>query len=192
MTKKITTTIMVRAALLGAIAAVLMQFGLRMPIFPGFLSLDIGDLPALIGAITTGPLTGLLTLLIKNLINPIIFGTNTGGIGNFADFVMGAALILPIGIIFKKRKDNLGYIIGSAAGLVCLTIVASIMNYFVLIPLFSRIFMPMERILELAYAVNSNVTSLSTLILFAIIPFNLLKGTAVLILGFIIYKYLAK
>lgn len=190
MQKKMTTVVTVRSALLGAAGAVLMQFGIRLPIFPGFLSLDVGNLPALIGAVTTGPLTGLLAMLVKNLLDPLIFGTNTGGVGNFANFVMGAALVVPLGLIFKYRRDTLGYIAGSAAGIICTAIAAAIMNYFVLLPLFTRLFMPMETILAMAYAVNSNVTSVPRLIVFAIIPFNLLKGFVVVVLGFAIYRSL--
>jgi riboflavin transporter FmnP len=191
MNKKITTIIMIRAAVLGAISAVLMQFSLRLPIFPGFLSLDVSDLPAVVGAFTTGPLTGLLTLLVKNLVDPIVFGTNTGGIGNLADFIMGVSLVVPIGLIYKKRGDTLGYIMGSAVGIVSLVIVSSLVNYFILLPLFSRIFMPMERIIEIANAVNSRVTDIPSLILFAIAPFNFVKGMAVVILGFVIYRALS-
>jgi len=189
MNKKI--VVMVRSALLGAVAAVLWQLRISLPIFPGFLSLDVSDIPALIGAITTGPLTGLLVLLVKNLLDPIIFGTNTGGIGNLADFIMGASLVLPIGFIFKKRDDTIGYIIGSVAGLVSLVIVSSLVNYFILIPLYSRIFIPLDRIIEIANAINHRVVDIYTLILFAFIPFNLLKGSIVAVLGFIIYRALS-
>jgi len=188
---KISTTALVRSALLGAIAAVLMELNLRLPIFPGFLQLDVSDLPALIGAVTSGPIVGVLTTLVKNIINPIVFGTNTGGIGNFADFVMGCALVVPIGIIYRKRRSLTGYLLGAVAGLISLVIVASLVNYFILLPLFTRIFMPMETILNIANAVNSNVNDVFTLILFAIIPFNLVKGTIVVILGFIILKTLS-
>ena len=190
MFEKMSTKVMVRSSLLGAISAVLMQLSIRLPIFPGFLSLDIGNLPAVVGALTTGPLTGLLTLLIKNLVDPLIFGTNTGGIGNLANFVMGAALVVPIGIIFRKHPNNLGYLIGSATGILCTIIAAIIMNYFVLLPLFTRLFMPMETIIGIANAVNSNVNNVVTLIIFAIVPFNLLKATVVVVLGFIIYRAL--
>ena len=190
MKKKISTAVMVRSALLGAIAAVLMQFDLRLPIFPGFLGLDVSDLPALIGAVTTGPLSAVLISLVKNLLDPIIFGTNTGGIGNFANFVMGVALVVPIGIIYQKRKNLSGYIIGGAVGIVSLVITACIVNYFILLPLYSELFIPMDTIISIANAVNSNVTDVFTLLLFAIVPFNLLKGGITVILGYILYRVL--
>jgi len=182
--------IMIRASILGAIGAVLMQFSFRLPIFPGFLSMDISGLPALIGAITTGPLTGIAVSLVKNLLDPLIFGTNTGGIGNFANFIMDTALVVPIGLVYKRRKDNIGYLAGGAAGIASLAVVAAIVNYYILLPLFSRIFMPMETIIGIANAVNSNVQSVFTLILFAIIPFNLIKGGLVVLVGFLLYQAL--
>jgi len=188
--KKISTAVMVRSALLGAIAAVLMQFDLRLPVFPGFLGLDVSDLPALIGAVTTGPLSAVLISLVKNLLDPIIFGTNTGGIGNFANFVMGVALVVPIGIIYQRRKNLSGYIIGSAAGIVTMVITACVVNYFILLPLYSELFIPMDTIISIANAVNSNVTDVFTLLLFAIVPFNLLKGGITVVLGYILYRVL--
>lgn len=190
MKKKISTAVMVRSALLGAIAAVLMQFDLRLPVFPGFLGLDVSDLPALIGAVTTGPLSAVLISLVKNLLDPIIFGTNTGGIGNFANFVMGVALVVPIGIIYQRRKNLSGYIIGSAAGIVTMVITACVVNYFILLPLYSELFIPMDTIISIANAVNSNVTDVFTLLLFAIVPFNLLKGGITVVLGYILYRVL--
>lgn len=188
--KKLSTVAMIRAALLGAIGSVLMQFELRLPIFPAFLALDISDLPALVGAITTGPLVGLLTSLIKNLLNPILFGTNTAGVGNFANFVIGTALVVPIGFIYQKHKNIIGYLIGSVIGMATMLIVAVIMNYFVLLPLYSELFIPMDRILEIANVVNSNVTDVFSLILFAIVPFNLLKGGLTIALGYAVFKAL--
>ncbi|MCL2016681.1 MAG: ECF transporter S component [Defluviitaleaceae bacterium] len=188
--RKISTEVMVRAALLGALGAVLMQFSTPLAIFPGFLQLDISDLPALVGAITTGPLTALLAVLIKNLLDPIIFGTNTGGIGNFANFIMGTALVVPIGIIYQRHKNVQGYLLGSAVGIVSLVIAAALTNYFILLPLFTQLFMPMETIIGIANAVNSNVNSVFTLILLAIVPFNLVKGGIVVVLGYGLYRAL--
>ncbi|MCL1996488.1 MAG: ECF transporter S component [Defluviitaleaceae bacterium] len=189
-TKKMATVVMIRAALLGSLGAVLMQFSVSIPIFPGFLSLDVSDLPALIGAITTGPITALLATFVKNVVDPIIFGTNTGGIGNFANFMMGSALVVPIGIIYQKRKTPGGYFLGGIVGILAMVVVAALTNYFILIPLFSTLFMPMETIIAIANAINSNVTDIFTLIILAIVPFNLLKGSIVVALGYAIYRAL--
>ncbi|MCL2387126.1 MAG: ECF transporter S component [Defluviitaleaceae bacterium] len=190
MFEKRSVKVMVRASLLGSISVILKQLNITLPIFPSFLDLDISDVPAIVGAITTGPLTGLLIVLIKNLIDPILFGTTTAGIGNLGNFVMGSALVVPIGIVFQKRRDSLGYLLGGVLGILCTVIAAVFMNYFVLLPLFDRFFIPMETIIAIAHAVNSNVTSKFTLIIFAIIPFNLLKATLVVAIGFLIYRAL--
>jgi len=186
--RRITTNVLVRVALLAVIATIIKQLGIRLPIFPGFLQLDVSELPAIIGAVTSGPLVGFLVVLLKNILDPIIFGTNTGGIGNFANFIMGISLVLPFAFVYQRRKDTIGYLIGTAVGVVSLVIVSSLVNYFIMLPLFTRLFMPMETIIGIANAVNSNVTSVFTLILFAIIPFNLVKGLLTMILGFLLYK----
>lgn len=191
MKKRMSTVTMVRISLLGVMGFILMQFDLRLPIFPSFLALDVSDLPGLIGALVMGPVAGIFISLIKNLLD-FITGSNTGGIGQFANFVIGISLIVPIGFVYQRRKNIQGYLIGSAVGIVCMVIVASLMNYFVLLPLFSRLFMPMETILYVASNVNSNVTNVYTLIIFAIVPFNLLKGGLTVALGFVLHKVLVK
>jgi len=188
MNRKITTNLLVRVALLAVIATIMKQFNLRLPLFPGFLQLDVSELPAVIAVVTTGPLAGFLVVLLKNILDPIIFGTNTGGVGNFANFIMGTALILPFALVYRWRKDSIGYLLGSIAGILSLLVVSSLVNYFIMLPLFVRLFMPMETIIGIANAVNDRVVDVPTLIVFAIAPFNLVKGSLVMVLGFALYR----
>ena len=48
--------------------------------------------------------------------------------------------------------------------------------------------MPLDVIVGMGTAVNSAITSVSTLVLFAVVPFNLLKGIVVSLLTFLLYK----
>jgi len=181
---------MVRIALLSVIGFILMQLDLRLPIFPAFLALDAGDVPCVIGAVVMGPLAGVTISLIKNLLDLIIMGTTTGSIGELANFVIGSFLIVPIGLICKKNKDPRRYLIGCAAGLPFMVLAACLMNYFVLLPMYSRLLFPMEKIIEITSRVNVYVTDVRSLITFAILPFNLLKGALTVTLGYVLYRAL--
>ena len=189
---QMTTSLMVKVALLATIGFVLMQFELRLPIFPRFLALDISDVPGLVGAVFLGPVAGVFISLLKNLLDLLLTGSSSGGIGQFANFVIGASLVVPIGIIYRKYSTLPGYLAGGAVGLTSMVIVACLMNYFILLPLYSRLFMPMETILEMANAVNSSVTNVRGLILLAIVPFNLLKGGITIFLGYLVCRALMK
>ena len=57
--KKMTLT-----AMLAAIAVILMYMEIPVPFMPGFIKLDISDLPALFGSFIYGPLCGVFICLI--------------------------------------------------------------------------------------------------------------------------------
>ena len=55
-------------AALSAISFLLAFFEFPVPLSPPFARMDLSDLPALIGAFSCGPVTGVLIELIKNLL----------------------------------------------------------------------------------------------------------------------------
>ena len=93
------------------------------------------------------------------------------------------------GIIYKKNKTYKNAVIGLIVGVLAMTIGASISNYYVMIPFYAKVFgMPLEKIIAMGSAVNKHVVDFKTLILYAIVPFNLLKGTVVSLITILIYK----
>lgn len=48
--------------------------------------------------------------------------------------------------------------------------------------------MPIDALVGMGTAVNANITSLFTFVVFAVAPFNLLKGVLVSLIVFLIYK----
>jgi len=48
--------------------------------------------------------------------------------------------------------------------------------------------MELEKIVGMGTAVNGHITSVYTLVLYAVVPFNLLKGILVSALTFLLYK----
>ena len=75
-------------AMLAAVAYLLAFLEFPVPLSPSFARMDLSDLPALIGAFAFGPLSGLLIELVKNALQ--LLTTSTGGIGEIANFLMGA------------------------------------------------------------------------------------------------------
>lgn len=67
--------------------------------------MDLSDLPAFIGAFVYGPLAGLLIELVKNLLG--LFSTSTGGVGELANFLMGASFSVTAGLIYKGHKTKI-------------------------------------------------------------------------------------
>ena len=181
----LTTYKLVNIAVLSLLSLMMKFLYLTLPIFPAFLELDISDLPALVGTIAFGPVAGVFIVLVKNLLH-FVLNTSTAGIGEFANFIAGVALVVPMGVIYRRTRSVKGYFFGAAAGVATMVVVASLFNYFVLIPAFARMFLPLEAIIAMSAAVNSSVVDLWTLILFTIVPFNIVKGLCVVIVGYVV------
>lgn len=184
--KTMSTKLLVKVSILSVLAFVIMMLELPLVIFPGFLKLDFSDLPALIASFSLGPVAGVLVQLIKNFIHFIIM-TKTGGVGELANFIIGAALVIPSGIIYKKHKNKKGALLGMSLGIIAMTIVGALANYYILLPFYAKI-MPMEAVINMASKVNSLIVDVKTLILYAIVPFNIIKGIIVAGITTLIYK----
>lgn len=184
-----TTKNMVKISVLGVISVVLMIFDISSWFAPPFLKLDIADLPSLIGAFAMGPMAGVLVQLLKNILNILVEGSITGGVGELSNFLVGSIFAYTAGYIYYKKKDFKNAIIGLVVGVITMTVFASLSNYFVIFPLYAKIFgWPMEKLIGMGSAVNSFVVDYKTLILFAVVPFNILKGIVVSSVTLLLYK----
>jgi len=176
---------LIKISLMGVIAFVIMFLEFAIPIFPSFLKIDISDIPAIITGFALGPIAGVAVELVKNLLH--LFRTSTGGIGELANFLVGSAFVFPAAYIYSKKKDKKTAIIGMIVGIASMTVVGAIANYYILLPFYSN-FMPIEAIVGMAAELNNLVVDIKTLILYAIIPFNVVKGIVITLLTIPIYK----
>lgn len=185
MNRNIKLNQLIKVALLGAIAYVLMFLEFRVPFMPEFLKVDISDLPAVIAAFAIGPIAGAGVELIKNMLH--LMQTSTGGVGELANFLVGAAIVVTAGWYYKRNHSFKGAVIGLSLGVLMMALVGALANYFILLPFYAKI-MPFEVIIDMSAAVNGSIVDKMTLVLYAIIPFNLMKGVAVSLLTLLIYK----
>ena len=145
-------------------------------------------MPALMGGFALGPVAGVLIELIKNILNILIKGTDTGGIGELSNFIVGSFFIVPASIIYMRNKSKKNAVLGLLAGVVFMTVSACFSNYFLILPLYQK-FMPLEQIIESSPL--SIVKDMRSFILFAIAPFNLLKSSIVSSITLLTYKKLS-
>ena len=179
----------VQAGMLGAIAVVLMLFEIPLPFAPSFYEIDFSEVPVMIGTFAIGPVAGAAIELVKILLNFIINGTTTAGVGEVANFLIGCALVVPAGIIYRRKRTRTGAIIGMAVGTVFMTLIGCLLNAYVLLPVYATAFqMPIDALVAMGTAVNGSIDSLFTFVAFAVAPFNLLKGVLVSLIVFLIYK----
>jgi riboflavin transporter len=179
---------LIKISLLGAIAFLLMFIEFALPIFPNFLKVDISDLPALIGAFALGPVAGVTIEFLKNILH-LVFKNNTMGVGELANFLVGAILVFTSGIIYKRNKTKNNALISVIIGTIAMTIGAAILNYFVFLPLYETVLhFPIKAVVGMGTAINPNIKNLNTFIIWAIIPFNLLKAIIVSVITLLMYK----
>ena len=167
-------------AMFSAIAAVLHIVDIPLFFAPSFYKLDFSELPVMICAFYMGPVAG-------------IKGTSTAFVGDLANFLVGCSFVLPAAICYQATLSKKGAILSLALGTAVMSVFGSMFNAWYLIPKFSELFgMPMDAIISMGTAVNSAITSLPTLVLFAVVPFNILKGVLVSILTMLLYKRVEK
>jgi riboflavin transporter FmnP len=189
------TKFIAKIGILSALATGIMFLEIVLPFTPTFLKLDLSELVVLLGGFALGPVAGILTELIKNLVH--VAFTITGGVGELANFIVGCAFVVPAAVIYKRKKSIKNAILGLAVGSICMVAVAALMNYFVLIPLYIKIFaeqfnithdQSLQGIVAEGTKNNKAIVDLKTLIMYGIVPFNLFKVIVVSLLTFAMYK----
>ncbi len=179
---------LVKVSLLGVIGFILMFIEIATPLFPSFLKIDISDLPALVGAFALGPVAGISIEFLKNLLHGLFVG-GTAFIGELANFAVGSILVVVAGYIYNKNKSRRTAIFGLAIGTVAMSLVASVLNYFILLPLYEAVLhFPISAIVAMGNKINPNIKDLNSFVVLAIMPFNLIKGIILSCLTFVMYK----
>lgn len=165
----VNTVYLIKIALLSAIAYIVFLFEFPVPFFPPFLEIDLSDVVAVLGGVILGPIAAVIIEFIKNILRFLLMNSGTGGIGEMANLFVGVAFVLPFCLIFKLNNIKL-LILGCLTGIASMTLTASIVNYFIMIPLYTGI--------------NSH-TEKFNMILSIYIPFNLVKGVVVSVVSVI-------
>ena len=176
-------------AIFASLAGVLMF--LEIPLFfaPSFYKIDLSEIPILICTFYLGPVAGVAAELVKIMVKLLLKGTSTAFVGDFANFVVGCSFVLPASIIYHARPGKRSALVGMVAGTLVMTVFGSAFNAIYLLPKFAALYgMPMEAIIGMGTKINPRITSVGTLVLFAVVPFNLLKGVIDSALTFLLYK----
>ena len=160
---------------------------------PGFYELDFSEIPVLICSFSMGPVAGVVCEFLKVVLKLFLKGTSTAFVGDLANFVVGCAFILPASVVYFAKKSKTGAIAGMGVGTAVMTVFGSLFNALYLIPAFSVLFdMPLEVIIGKGTEINPAITSVNTLVIFAVVPFNLLKGVVDSAITFLLYKHIER
>ena len=154
-------------ALMAAISYILAFLEVPMPLAPSFARMDASDVPALLTAFALGPVAGTVVELIKNVLQAL--STSTAG------------------LIYKQKKTRKMAVVSCVAGSVAMGIMAAIMNYFVLLPMY-QIFMPIDQVIASFAEIIPFIHTKLDVVLYSALPGNILKGLIVSVITMLVYK----
>lgn len=175
-----------------AIATVLHVFDFSLPFAPEFYKLDFSELPALLGAFAFGPVAGVMIEFCKILLKLLFKGTSTAFVGDLANFLIGCSFILPASIIYAYRKTKKTAIVGCIAGSLIMIVFGTYFNAVYLLPKFAALYgMELDSIIGVGTAINSAITDVTSFVVFAVAPLNIIKSGSVSILTLLLYKKLS-
>ena len=177
-----------------AIATVLHILDFPMPFLaPPFYKLDFSELPVMLCGFYLGPTATVVCEALKILIKLLFTGTSTAFVGDFANFAVGCSLVLPATILYHIKKTKGFAILGLAVGTAVLTVFGSAFNAVYLLPKFAQLYgTPLESIIKMGSDINSGISSVSTFVLLAVAPLNLIKGVSISALTMLLYKRVAR
>lgn len=178
-----------KVAMLSAIAAILMLLQFAIPFVPPFYQMDFSEVIVLLCGFALGPIAVIICEALKIVLNLLMNGTDTLGVGELANFIMGCSFVLPATIFYHRHKSKKYAKVGLVLGTLCLCVVSVILNYLVLLPAYSYFLdLPLNTLISMGTSVNGNIDSLFSFILLAVLPFNLLKGILTSVGVLLIYK----
>lgn len=168
-------------AMLTAIAFIVMMLSRMLPpIFPAapFLKYDPKDIVIVMGGFMFGPLASVVLSALVSIIEMLTVST-TGVIGLIMNILSTCAFACPAAYLYKKRHTISGAVVGLVIGIILMSAVMVLWNYLIT-PLYLQLMSNME-LSEAKVMVNS-------ILLTAILPFNLIKGAINLAVTLLIYK----
>lgn len=191
--KNKSVNILVKLAMLSAAAVALMLFEFPLPfIAPPFYEIDFSEVPVLIGAFAFGPWAGAVIEGAKILLNLLINGTETAGVGELANLVLGIVFVVPAAWIYKKNKTKRGALVGLAVGTASLLVIGCLVNVYLMLPAYGKAFgMPIAAFVEMAAAIHPSIDTVTEFALLCVMPFNLIKAILVSVITLLIYKKLS-
>ena len=151
----------------------LVPFFSFIPALP-FLKYDPKDVIIVMGGFLLGPLEALAISVVVSLIEMLTIST-TGPIGLLMNVLSTAAFACTAAVVYRKKHDMGGAILGLALGVVCMTVVMLLWNW-----LITPLYMHVPRAVIVTYMLPG------------FLPFNLVKAAANMALTLLLYKPISK
>ena len=192
MKTKWSTQKLIYTGMLAALAGVLMSLEFSVPLMPPFYKVDLSDVPSVMALFLMGPASAAWVEIIKILIKLITVGTNSFYVGELSNLIGVALFVGPLWLIYRKTGQNRKAAVWSlSASVVIRTAFACFVNAFITLPLYAAAMgVSLDEVVRMVAAVNPAITNLTTFIILATIPFNILKLGINYLIGYLLYERL--
>ena len=192
MKTKWSTQKLIYTGMLAALAGVLMSLEFSVPLMPPFYKVDLSDVPSVMALFLMGPASAAWVEIIKILIKLITVGTNSFYVGELSNLIGVALFVVPLWLINRKTGQNRKAAVWSlSASVVIRTAFACFVNAFITLPLYAAAMgVSLDEVVRMVAAVNPAITNLTTFIILATIPFNILKLGINYLIGYLLYERL--
>lgn len=179
--------------LMGAVSSVLMLFRFPLPFLPPFLSFDFSGLMEMLGGFMFGPAAAVCIIAVKIMLQLVMQGSFSLGTGELQNLILSCAYVLPALIFYNRNKTKKSAAVGMTVSYLVVSVVAVFTNLYLIIPFYVKLFgMSMSDIIAMCSAVNPAMKNAVGMVLFGILPFNLIKYGITSVITFIIYKRLSR
>ncbi len=161
-----------------------------LPIFPSFLEINFSNLPIIIGSFMLGPIEGIIMVIIRTVIALPL--THTFCVGELADLIISASLVLVGATIYNKKRNKKRAIISLIFIFITWITISIIANYAILVPAYITLFYggnleSFISTLTIIPSINENNYMLKYLT-YAVIPFNIILSFTVCFITLLVYK----
>jgi riboflavin transporter FmnP len=140
-----------------------------------------------------GPYVGSIIIFVRFLFK--LPTTITAGVGELADLIIGLTLVITSSLIYRKNRTLKGAVISMGCGIGVATLVACLVNYFILIPAYIYLAkLPIEAITG-ACSMIPGINESNYLIMYVLggaLPFNAFRFILVFVLTFVLYKKVSR
>ena len=179
--------------LMGAVSAVLMLFRFPIPFMPPFLSFDLSGLMKMLGGFMFGPMAAACIIVVKILLQLVMQGSFSLGTGELQNLILSCSYVLPALIIYHRNKTKKMAITGMAVSTIFVSVMAVFTNLYLIIPFYVKLFgMSMDDIITMCRTVNPAMKNVTSMAVFGLLPFNLIKYGVTSLVTFIVYKRLSR
>ncbi|GBG95054.1 membrane protein [Ligilactobacillus salitolerans] len=148
-----------------------------IPLVP-YLKIEFADVPVLLGFFALGLSGGLTIGLLRSVLFFIVSGVSLPNlIDASTEFISTLAIALPVYLILRGKDDPRvkDYLLAGLAGTAALTLILAVANVAVIMPAYiSALGMQLS-------------LPISKMVLYGVIPFNLLKGASVIAVFALVY-----